>query len=85
MATDTILNQKGRNDIATGSKTSSLAQVVNTFKDHGAREYTIVVLEIVNPPTTMQHYYTVNTLTFSQYYMIYECNDMANILPIFSL
>ena len=65
VSTDTILNHKGRNDIATGSKTSSLAQVVNTFKDHGAMEYTIVVLETVNPPTTMEHYYIVNTLPFS--------------------
>jgi len=57
VATDTILNQKGQNVIcvyvAIGQKASSVAHVVNTFEERGALEYTIVVAEIVNSPTTL--------------------------------
>ena len=46
VATDTILNQKGQNVIciyvAIGQKASSVAQVVTTFQDTEAMEYTIV-------------------------------------------
>jgi F0F1-type ATP synthase alpha subunit len=52
VATDTILNQKGQNVIcvyvAIGQKASSVAQVVNTFEERGALEYTIVVAETAN-------------------------------------
>ncbi|PVH61793.1 hypothetical protein PAHAL_3G123100 [Panicum hallii] len=46
VATDTILNQKGQDVIcvyvAIGQRASSLAQVVTTFHEEGAMEYTIV-------------------------------------------
>ncbi|KAF6168471.1 hypothetical protein GIB67_005023, partial [Kingdonia uniflora] len=46
IATDTILNQMGQNVIcvyvAIDQKTSSMAQVVTTFQEWGAMEYTIV-------------------------------------------
>ena len=47
IATDTILNQKGKDVIciyvAIGQKASTIAKVVNTFKNGGAMDYTIVV------------------------------------------
>ena len=47
IAMDTILNQKGKDVIciyvAIGQKASTVAQVVNTLKTHGAMDYTIVV------------------------------------------
>nr|BAX84076.1 ATP synthase CF1 alpha chain [Goodyera schlechtendaliana]BAX87987.1 ATP synthase CF1 alpha chain [Goodyera schlechtendaliana] len=54
VATDTILNQKGKNVIcvyvAIGQKASSVAQVVTTFQEGGAMEYTIVVAETADSP-----------------------------------
>ena len=47
IATDTILNQKGKNVIciyvAIGQKRSTVAQIVHDFEMNGAMEYTIVV------------------------------------------
>ena len=47
IALDTIVNQKGKDVIciyvAIGQKASSVAQLANTLKKHGAMEYTIIV------------------------------------------
>ena len=47
IATDTILNQKGKNVIciyvAIGQKASTVSKLVHTFEKHGAMDYTIVV------------------------------------------
>jgi F-type H+-transporting ATPase subunit alpha len=47
VAVDTILNQKGQGVkciyVAIGQKGSTVAQVVATFEEHGAMEYTVVV------------------------------------------
>jgi len=57
VATDTIMNKKGQNVIcvyvAIGQKASSVAQVVNTFDERDALEYTIVVAETANSPATL--------------------------------
>ncbi|KAL4190772.1 hypothetical protein AMTRI_Chr07g77380 [Amborella trichopoda] len=59
VATDTILNQKGQNVIcvyvAIGQKASSMAQVVTTFQEQGAMEYTIVVAETADSPAALQY------------------------------
>ena len=59
VATDTILNQKSQNVIcvyvAIGQRASSVAQVVNTFQERGAMEYTIVVAETADSPATLQY------------------------------
>ncbi|KAJ0016577.1 hypothetical protein Pint_10309 [Pistacia integerrima] len=59
VATDTILNQQGQNVIcvyvAIGQKASSVAQVVTTFQERGALEYTIVVAETADSPATLQY------------------------------
>jgi F-type H+-transporting ATPase subunit alpha len=51
---DTILNQKGQDVfciyVAVGQKRSTVAQVVKIFEDHGAMEYTTVVLATASEP-----------------------------------
>jgi F-type H+-transporting ATPase subunit alpha len=73
VATDTILNKKGQNVIcvyvAIGQKASSVAQVVNTFEERGALEYTIVVAETTNSPTTLQYLAPYTRATLAEYFM----------------
>jgi F-type H+-transporting ATPase subunit alpha len=58
VAIDTILNQKGNNVVcvyvAVGQKASSVVQVVNTLKERGALDYTIVVAATADSPATLQ-------------------------------
>merc|ERR1711869_142237 len=60
VAVDTILNQKGKNVVcvyvAVGQKASSVAQVVNTLKERGALDYTIVVAATADSPATLQFF-----------------------------
>ena len=73
VATDTILNQKGQNVVcvyvAIGQKASSVAQVVNTFEDRGAMDYTIVVSEAANSPATLQYLAPYTGATLAEYFM----------------
>nr|YP_009258510.1 CF1 alpha subunit of ATP synthase [Netrium digitus]ANI25460.1 CF1 alpha subunit of ATP synthase [Netrium digitus] len=73
VATDTILNQKGQNVVcvyvAIGQKASSVAQVVNTFEERGAMEYTIVVAETANSPATLQYLAPYTGATIAEYFM----------------
>jgi F-type H+-transporting ATPase subunit alpha len=54
VAIDTILNQKGKGVkciyVAVGQKNSSVAQTVKTLEDHGAFEYTVVVVAGAGEP-----------------------------------
>jgi F-type H+-transporting ATPase subunit alpha len=54
VAIDTILNQKGQGVkciyVAVGQKNSSVAQTVKTLEDHGAFEYTVVVVAGAGDP-----------------------------------
>jgi F-type H+-transporting ATPase subunit alpha len=56
---DTILNQRGGDLIciycAIGQKRSTVAQVIKTLTDHGAMEYTIVVVASASEPATLQY------------------------------
>ena len=58
VAIDTILNQRGNNVVcvyvAVGQKASSVVQVVNTLKERGALDYTIVVAATADSPATLQ-------------------------------
>nr|QKQ14622.1 CF1 alpha subunit of ATP synthase [Zygnema circumcarinatum] len=73
VATDTILNQKGQNVIcvyvAIGQKASSVAQVVNTFEERGAMDYTIVVAETANSPATLQYLAPYTGAALAEYFM----------------
>src|SRR5216117_2375299 len=59
LAIDTIINQKGLNVIcvyvAIGKKRSTVAQVVKTFEENGAMDYTVVVCASASDPAPMQY------------------------------
>jgi F-type H+-transporting ATPase subunit alpha len=73
VATDTILNQKGQNVVcvyvAIGQKASSVAQVVNTFQERGAMDYTIVVAENANASATLQYLAPYTGAALAEYFM----------------
>jgi F-type H+-transporting ATPase subunit alpha len=73
VATDTILNQKGQNVVcvyvAIGQKASSVAQVVNTFEERGAMDYTIIVAETANSPATLQYLAPYTGAALAEYFM----------------
>ncbi len=58
VAIDAIINQKGGDMIciyvAIGQKRSTVAQVVKTLEEHGAMDYTIVVVASASDPAPMQ-------------------------------
>jgi F-type H+-transporting ATPase subunit alpha len=59
LVVDTILNQKNSDIfciyVAIGQKASTVAQVVKTFEDHGAMEYTTVVVATAAEPAPLQY------------------------------
>ena len=58
IATDTIINQKGKGVIciyvAIGQKASSVAKIVSTLTKHDAMDYSIVVSSTASDPASMQ-------------------------------
>ncbi|KAI3950592.1 hypothetical protein MKW92_053695 [Papaver armeniacum] len=76
VATYTILNQKGQNVVcvyvAIGQKASSVAQVVTTFQDRGAMDYTIVVAEMADSPATLQYLAPYTGAALAEYFMYRE-------------
>jgi len=73
IAIDTILNQKGKNVIcvyvAIGQKASSVAQVLNTLKERGALDYTIIVMANANEPSTLQYLAPYTGATLAEHFM----------------
>jgi len=59
LAIDTIINQKDQDMIciyvAIGQKRSTVAQVVATLEEHGAMDYTIVVVASASEPAALQY------------------------------
>jgi len=59
VAMDTIINQKGKNVkciyVAIGQKKSTVAQIVETLRSHGALEYTIIVSATASDSATLQY------------------------------
>lgn len=59
IAVDTILNQKGKDVIciyvAIGQKASTVAKLVNTLKNQGAMDYTVVVAAMASDPASLQY------------------------------
>ena len=65
IAIDTIINQKSGYEagkpvyciyVAIGQKASTVAQIVNELKEHGALEYTVVVAATASDSATMRYY-----------------------------
>ncbi|HEY9845305.1 MAG TPA: F0F1 ATP synthase subunit alpha, partial [Candidatus Caenarcaniphilales bacterium] len=73
VAVDTILNQKGGDVVcvyvAIGQKASTVAQVVNIFRERGALDYTIVVAAAANDPATLQYLAPYTGATLAEYFM----------------
>ena len=73
VATDTILNQKGKDVIcvyvAIGQKASSIAQVVNVLQERGALEYTIIVAATADSPATLQYLAPYTGAALAEYFM----------------
>ena len=73
IATDTILNQKGKNVIciyvAIGQKRSTVAQVVENLTRGGAMDYTIVVSATASELATMQYIAPYSGCTMGEYFM----------------
>ena len=73
IATDTIINQKGKNVIciyvAIGQKQSTVTGVVDTLYRAGAMDYTIVVSSTAGDPAPLQYIAPYSGCTMGEYFM----------------
>ncbi|HMA43543.1 MAG TPA: F0F1 ATP synthase subunit alpha, partial [Gemmatimonadales bacterium] len=76
IAVDTIINQKGQGVIcvyiAIGQKNSTVAAVVERLKEHGAMDFTIVVVASASEPAPMQYIAPYAGCTMAEYFMYDE-------------
>ena len=72
VAVDAIINQKGQNMtcvyVAIGQKASTIANVVRKLEEHGAMEYTIVVVATASDSAAMQFLAPYAGCTMGEYY-----------------
>ena len=73
IATDTILNQKGKHVIciyvAIGQKASTVAKLVHTLESHGAMEYTIVLSSTASEAASLQYIAPYSGTALAEYFM----------------
>ena len=73
IATDTIINQKGKDVIciyvAIGQKRSTVAQLVDTLTANGAMDYTIVVSATASELSPLQYIAPYSGCTMGEYFM----------------
>lgn len=73
IAMDTILNQKGKDCIcvyvAIGQKASTIASLVNTLRQNGAMDYTIVVSSTASDPAPLQYIAPYAATSLAEYFM----------------
>ncbi|MCD8241129.1 MAG: F0F1 ATP synthase subunit alpha [Lachnospiraceae bacterium] len=73
IATDTILNQKGKKVIciyvAIGQKASTVSKLVHTFENAGAMDYTIVVSSTASDPAPLQYIAPYTGTALAEYFM----------------
>ena len=73
IAVDTILNQKGRGVkcfyVAIGQKESTVAQIVETLRTHGAMEYTTVVVASAADAAPIQYIAPYAGTAMAEYFM----------------
>ena len=73
LATDTIINQKGKNVlcvyVAIGQKRSTVAQLVETLTKAGAMDYTIVVSATASEMAPLQYIAPYSGCTMGEYFM----------------
>jgi F-type H+-transporting ATPase subunit alpha len=72
IAVDTIINQKGNGVVciyvAIGQKASTVAQVVEKLKQHGAMDYTIVVVATATESAPLQYLAPYTGVTIGEYF-----------------
>ncbi len=72
IAVDAIINQKGSGIVciyvAVGQKKSTVAQVVETLRKHGAMDYTIVVAATASDPAALQYIAPYAGTAMGEYY-----------------
>ena len=73
IATDTIINQRGKDVIciyvAIGQKASTVAKIVNTLKKHDAMDYSIVVSSTASDPAYLQYIAPYAGTAMAEYFM----------------
>ncbi|MBF2057853.1 MAG: F0F1 ATP synthase subunit alpha [Cyanobacterium sp. T60_A2020_053] len=73
IAVDTIINQKEEDVIcvyvAVGQKASTVANVVDTLREKGALDYTVVVAANANDPATLQYLAPYTGAAIAEYFM----------------
>ncbi len=73
IAIDTILNQKGKDVVcvyvAIGQKASTVAKLVNTLKDNGAMDYSIIVSATASEPSPVQYIAPYSGTALAEYFM----------------
>jgi F-type H+-transporting ATPase subunit alpha len=76
IAVDTIINQKGTGVIcvyvAVGQKRSTVAAVVDKLKEHGAMDYSIVVVASASEPAPLQYIAPFSGCALAEYFMYDE-------------
>lgn len=79
IALDTIINQKEKNVIcvyvAIGQKASTVAGVVNTLRQYGALEYTIIVTATASDSAPLQYIAPYSGCAMAEYFMYEEKKD----------
>ncbi len=73
IATDTIINQKGKDVIciyvAIGQKASSVAKIVNTLEKYDAMDYSIVLSSTASEPASLQYIAPYAGTALAEYFM----------------
>ena len=73
IAVDAIINQKGKNCIciyvAIGQKTSSVVQIQQTLKKHGAMDHSIIVTASASDPAPLQYIAPYAGCAMAEYFM----------------
>ena len=79
IATDTIINQRGKNVkcvyVAIGQKASTVAKIVSTLKKVGAMDYTIVVSATASDPAPLQYIAPYSATAIAEQFM-YKGDDV---------
>lgn len=70
---DTILNQKGKDNyciyVAIGQKASTISQLVTILEEHGAMEYTTVVVASASDPPSLQYLAPYSGTAMGEYFL----------------
>ncbi len=79
IAVDTIINQRGENVIcvyvAIGQKEATVARIVEGLRQHGAMDYTIVVVASASDPAPLQYVAPYAGCAMAEYYMYEQGRD----------